>query len=273
MRHPRAILESHGLRPKRSLGQNFLFDENILGKIVDAASVTESDTVLEIGAGLGHLTMLLGERAGKVIALELDEKLLPVLESVLGLYPNVRVMHADVLEGGWAEQVEAGQYKVVANVPYYITGAILRHFLEHEKKPSLMVLTVQKEVAERLAAEPGDMSLLAASVRYYGQVENVETIKAGSFWPRPDVDSAIIRIDMANSREWGIADEQFFRVVKMGFAQKRKQLQKNLRGLGLSKQELEAAFRAANIEGRRRAQSLSVAEWVGLVKALPFSGT
>jgi 16S rRNA (adenine1518-N6/adenine1519-N6)-dimethyltransferase len=150
---------------------------------------------------------------------------------------------------------------VVANVPYYITGAILRHLLEATPKPSRLVLTVQQEVADRLTADPPEMSLLALGVQFYGSVTQEARIKAGSFWPRPDVDSAVIRIDVAQPPPDPAEAELFFRLARAAFSQKRKQLQKNLRGVGLSKQEVQAMLAEAGIDGRRRAETLGVEEW------------
>ena len=193
--HPKELLSQAGLEPKQSLGQNFLFDENILGRICDAADVGPEDIVLEIGPGLGALTRQLAARAGQVVAVELDDRLLPLLEQELAGTDNVRVIHGDILEQDLTTLC-SGPYKVIANVPYYITGAILRHLLSGTHKPQQVVMTVQDEVASRITAVPPAMSLLAVSVQYYGPVRRVMGIKAGAFWPRPDVDSAVVRIDV-----------------------------------------------------------------------------
>ncbi len=194
--NPKAILQQYGLEPKKSLGQNFLFDDQVLGRIVAAASLTTTDHVLEIGPGLGHLTEHLANAAAAVTAVELDQRYLPILQDRLGHLPQVRLIHGDILEQNLALLFPQQSYKVVANVPYYITGAILRHLLSAQSKPSLMVMTVQKEVAQRLAAKPGDLSLMAVSVQFYGQARLVSTIRAGAFWPRPGVDWAVARLDV-----------------------------------------------------------------------------
>ncbi|HSH01342.1 MAG TPA: 16S rRNA (adenine(1518)-N(6)/adenine(1519)-N(6))-dimethyltransferase RsmA [Anaerolineae bacterium] len=267
--HPQTLLQRYGLSPKKSLGQNFLFDDQLLAGIVAAGEVSQATPVLEVGPGLGALTRHLAWAAPQVVAVELDDRLLPVLADELATFPNVKIVHGDILEQDPADWFETSGYVVVANVPYYITGAILRHLLSGEVQPRRMVLTVQKEVAERLVAEPPQMSLLAVSVQYYGQVSKVQTLKAGAFWPRPDVDSAIIRIDIERKglvvRE---EEEGFFRVVKVGFSQKRKQLQKNLRQLGVERAKIKEALAAAGVEGKRRAETLTVAEWVALYKEL-----
>lgn len=269
MEHPKQLLDRHGLQPKQSLGQNFLFDDNILARIVEAAEVGPDDAVLEIGAGAGTLTHHLARAAGRVVAVELDDRLIPLLQAEMVRYENVTVVHGDILELVTDEWFGVDGYKVVANVPYYITGAILRHLLSGRGKPNLVVMTVQKEVAQRVTAGPGEMSLLAASVQFYGEPAYVSEIKAGAFWPRPEVDSAILRIDLYDETRLPLAEEKaFFRLVKAGFAQKRKQLQKNLRSLGVPRERINAALAAAAIDGRRRAETLTLDEWLALYRAL-----
>lgn len=266
--HPKHLFARHHIDPKRSLGQNFLYDDQVLARIAGVAELTPADNVLEIGPGVGALTQHLAAQAGQVVAVELDNRLLPILRQELDACDNVTLVHGDILEQDPAGWFHEQPYKVVANVPYYITGAILRHLLTGRAKPSLMVMTVQKEVAERVSARPGAMSLLAVSVQFYGPVEIVGSIKAGAFWPRPDVDSAIIRIDLRQGPLLNPADEAaFFRLVKAGFSQKRKQLQKNLRVLGYPREQINALLAAANIDGQRRAETLSLAEWAALLEA------
>ena len=153
--HPKKILDIHGISAKQSLGQNFLSDAGILARIANAAELTSEDTVVEVGPGLGHLTVTLAERAGKVITIELDDRLLPVLYNVIAPHEHITLVHGDILQTDWMRYVTTPTYKVVANVPYYITGAILRRFLEAPQPPASLVTTVQKEVATRLAAIPG----------------------------------------------------------------------------------------------------------------------
>jgi len=273
--HPRQILDRYGIAPRQSLGQNFLFDEGLLGRIVAAAGLTADDAVLEIGPGLGALTRQLAKVAGRVVAVELDDRLLPILRYELEPFKNVELVHGDILTFEPRNWFDA-PFVVVANVPYYITGAILRRLLEGRPRARRMVLTVQREVAERLTAVPPRMSLLAVSVQYYGSVRLVSAVKAGAFWPRPEVDSAFIRIDVderhlsAGAEEQGDRGEEeaFFRIVRAGFSEKRKQLKNNLRRLGLSDEAISAALGAAGIDGRRRAETLSVAEWEELKRRL-----
>lgn len=269
MEHPKRVLAAYGLVPKKSLGQSFLYDDNILARIVEAAAVTERDSVLEVGPGIGGLTQHLARAGGRLVAIELDQRFIPILKSELAGYTNVTVVHGDILEHDPAGWFGDDDYKVVANVPYYITGAILRHLLSGRGRPTLMVLTVQKEVAERITAPPGEMSLLAVSVRFYGKAEQLDTIKAGSFWPRPDVDSAILRIDLSEGPLLPLAEEDaFFRIVRAAFAQKRKQLQKNLRSLGYKRKVIMGLLKEAGVDGRRRAETLSMAEWQAVYRQL-----
>ncbi len=268
--HPKEILNYHQILPKKSLGQNFLFDEGILRRIVSAGEITAVDEVLEIGPGIGALTAVLAQEAASVTAVELDNRLIPILQNELSIYDNVNIVHGDILTENPADFFKR-PYKVVANVPYYITGAILRHLLSSTPKPSRMVLTMQKEVAERITAVPSQMSMLAVSVQFYGHATIVDTIKAGAFWPRPKVDSAVIMIDLTGETAVSTADideKKFFRLVKIGFAQKRKQLQKNLRALGLPRDQILANMEQVKIAPNRRAQSLSIPEWVQLYQVM-----
>jgi len=268
--HPKAILQKYGIDPKKSLGQNFLFDENILARIVETAELTPADEVLEIGPGLGALSEQLAQKAGRLVVVELDERLIPILQMSLSRYDRVDIIQGDILDQDPAV-LFSRPYKVVANVPYYITGAILRHLLQAEHKPTTMVLTVQKEVAKRITAEPPHMSLLAVSVQIYGRAQPITTIKAGAFWPRPEVDSAVVKIDLLAEEERPLSfaeEEIFFRVVKAGFSQKRKQLQNNFRQLGLSKPAIRTLFEGIGFDGRRRAETLTVEEWQTLYRYL-----
>jgi len=276
--HPKQLLDRYQIEPKKSLGQNFLSDEGLLARIVAAAELSPDDEALEVGPGLGALTRVLARAAQRVVAVELDGRLLPVLESELAGLGNVELVHGDVLQLDPADWF-AAPYVVIANVPYYITGAILRHLLSGRPRPRRLVLTVQREVADRLTARPPEMSLLAVSVQYYGRVRLVSTVKAGAFWPRPGVDSAVVRIDV-DERHLGGAGEQggegagetaeaaFFRLVRAGFSEKRKQLKNNLRGLGLDDETIAAALATAGIDGRRRAETLTIEEWEALSRAL-----
>ncbi len=261
------LLKQFGLRPKKSLGQNFLIDNRALDKIVRAADVTTDDVVLEIGPGLGSLTQHLAAIARRVIAVEIDSHLIPVLHSQLADWTNVEIVQGDILKIDPATLLrEATTYKVVANIPYYITSGIIRHLLEAAIKPSLMVLTIQQEVAERIIAQPDDMNLLAVSVQFYGSPRIVTNIQAGAFYPAPEVDSAVVRIDLdAKPRVAVKSVDTFFSVVKAGFSQKRKQIHNSLvGGLGKPREEIDRLLQAGNIDPKRRAETLTLEEWAGL---------
>ncbi|MFQ5595816.1 MAG: 16S rRNA (adenine(1518)-N(6)/adenine(1519)-N(6))-dimethyltransferase RsmA [Anaerolineae bacterium] len=256
-------------RPKKGLGQHFLIDETVLDKIIAAAEVGPADTVLEIGPGLGVLTRVLAEHAGHVIAVELDEQMVGILRAQLAGCENLEIVQGDILEIDPGELI-AGPYIVVANLPYYITSAVLRHLLETRHKPRLLVLMMQLEVAQRILAKPGDMSILAVSVQFYGQPKMATRVPAGAFWPPPEVDSAVLRIDVYQEPPVAVEDvDWFFKVVRAGFGQKRKQLKNALAGgLHPGKDEVLAALEEAGIDPRRRAETLSIKEWAALARAL-----
>ncbi len=272
----RQLLRAYNLRPQKGLGQNFLEDPAILQRIVDAAELTADDLVLEIGPGLGTLTRLLAVSAGRVLAVELDERLAAILPEILADCPNVEIIHGDILALDPAALFPERPlgYKVVANLPYYITSAVLRHLLESPARPSLMVLTLQREVARRLVAGPGEMSLLAVSVQFYGRPRIVARIPAGAFYPPPQVDSAVVRIDVHDRPTVPVDDaDSFFRVVKAGFSQRRKQLRNALsQGLGRPAEKVVAALKRAAIAPQRRAETLSLAEWAALWREITAVG-
>jgi 16S rRNA (adenine1518-N6/adenine1519-N6)-dimethyltransferase len=266
----RQLLREFNLRPQKSLGQNWLVDESALARIAAAAELTRQDTVLEIGPGLGSLTRYLAESAGRVVAVELDSALMPPLRRVLADYSNVTLVQGDILQFNPAALVAAPCYKVAANLPYYITSAVIRHLLEADVSPSLIVLTVQLEVAQRITAAPGKLSLLGVSVQFYGRPSIVTRIKADAFYPAPKVDSAVVRIEPYKTLTVQVDDrDEFFAVVKAGFAQKRKQLHNALTGgLARPQAEIAAALERAGVDGRRRAETLTLAEWGSVAHAL-----
>ena len=261
------LLRRYGLRPDKSLGQNFLIDEAVLLRVVDAAGIEDGDDVLEIGPGLGGLSRHLAGRARQVVAVELDADLLPPLREVLAPFPNIRLVQGDILELDPAELMIAPGYLVVANIPYYITSALIRHLLEARTRPRRLVLTLQREVAERITAAPGDMSLLALSVQLYGQPRVVGHIPAGAFYPAPKVESAVIRTDLYPAARIPESDiPAFFRLAKAGFSQKRKTLRNALSaGLACPPPQAEQLLRLAGIDPQRRAETLSLEEWRQLV--------
>ncbi len=267
-----ALLRAHGLHPRKRLGQNFLTDPVALDRIVAAAELSPADAVIEVGAGLGTLTRPLAAQAGRVVAVELDDRLVQILREQLAGLPNVQIVHGDILQLADFGFPHRG-YKVVANLPYYITSAVLRHFLEREPRPRLMVVTVQREVAERIVARPGGMSLLAVSVQFYGQPRIVARIPAGAFYPPPSVGSAVVRVDVGEQPAVALGQEMdeaaFFRVVRAGFSQKRKTLRNSLSaGLGLPPAAVEGALGQAGMDPRRRAETLSLPEWADVARSL-----
>jgi len=262
----------YDIKPARSKGQNFLIREEIYDDIAAAADLRPGDVVLEVGPGLGFLTAKLAEKAGRVIAVELDDKLAEVLRTGLmarGI-KNVEVLNQNVLDVSMQSLLPSHQragYKIIANLPYNITSVFLRKFLsETENKPELTVLMLQKEVAERIIAKPGKMSLLAVSVQFYARPEIARMVERENFWPRPEVDSAIVRITprpgpLLNKER----EKEFFRLVKFGFIAKRKMLKNNLAaGFKINQEEAENKITKAGFNSKIRAQELSIDDWLRL---------
>lgn len=258
------LLASYDLRARKSLGQHFLVDGSVLRKITAAAELTPTDTIVEVGPGLGVLTQLLAKYAGKVIAIELDNHLVEVLQAHFHDLNKVMILNQDVLEFNAADLIdEKTAYKLVANLPYYITSVVIRHFLEMPHKPKLMVLMVQKEVAKQITAKPGDMSLLSVSVQLYGKATIFSKVSARCFYPAPEVDSAILKIEVYPQPKVQTQDIiGFFNLVRAGFSANRKQLVNSLsNGLNIPKIEIVPILEQAGIEPRRRAESLTIEEW------------
>lgn len=272
--NPKELLEEYGLTPKKSLGQNFMHDPNLIEKIVTTANIMPEDTVIEIGPGTGELTEALAQKARHVFAIEVDDRLRPLLETRFENYSNVYFMFEDVLRVDLLRLVGADDFIVVTNVPYYITTAVMQHLLEQVRRPKRIVMTMQYEVAQRIVAGPGDMSVLAASVQYYGEPKIVTRLKPAVFWPRPNVDSAVLCVETYEQPIVDVpGDKEFFRVVKAGFSQKRKQLRNSLAGgLGVKSAAADAYLTAAGIEPKRRAETLSLEEWAALTRAVVATG-
>ena len=290
------LLKRHGLHLKKGLGQNFLADPVHLDRIVAAAELARDDVVIEVGPGVGTLTARLAGQAGRVVAVELDSSLLPALRETLAGHDNVAIVQGDILQldPGQLSMVNGqlpivnetppadsgslaidnypltiGHYKVVANLPYYITSAAIRHLLTAAPPPALLVLTVQREVAQRIVARPPQMSLLAVSVQYFADPEIVARIPAGAFYPPPKVDSAILRLRLRPQPAVNASSEEtFFRVVRAGFSQPRKQLHNSLKsGLALPAEAVQALLAVAGIAPERRAETLTLEEWGQLTRA------
>lgn len=261
------LCQLYDIKPARSKGQNFLINEHTYDEIVAAADLKGNDIVLEVGPGLGFLTAKLAERAEKVIAVELDDKLAEVLKTGLvsqGIN-NVKVENENILEIS-PNVFGKEKYKIVANLPYNITSVFLRKFLsEVENGPELMVLMLQKEVAERIVAKPGQMSLLSVSVQFYARPEIVSFVPKADFWPQPEVDSTIIKIISLKPPLSEEKERKFFRMVKLGFSAKRKMLKNNLAGgFHLSHEEAEQMIEKAGLNAKIRAQELSIKNWLKL---------
>lgn len=258
-------------RPNKLLGQNFLRDKNILAKIVHAAALTKEDRVLEVGPGEGILTQALAQQAGHVLAVEKDRRLAEQLKIKFSGNEKVAIVEADILDFLESAPFAGQPYKVVANIPYYLTAHLIRRLLESPDPPRDIILMVQKEVAQRLCARPPRMSLLAVSVQFYSQPKLIARVSKNSFWPKPKVDSAIIRLSprpAADSLET-IDAPAFFKILHAGFSQPRKQLLNNLsRELALSREKISVIMENAGLEPNQRAETLDVPDWLRLARSL-----
>ena len=265
----RPLMKAFGVKPKKSLGQNFLVEPDGLRKVIGAADIKADDQVLEIGAGLGSLTVLLAQLAHSVVAVEIDRDIIPALQQASEKYPNVKIVQGDILQQNPETLGLDAGYLVVANIPYYISSAILRHLLTAKQKPARMILTVQKEVAERVCTAEGKHSLLSLSVQVFGNPSLAGIIPANSFLPAPEVDSAILVIDLYPQPAIPEEDlDRFFLLAKAGFSQKRKTLRNSLSGgMRISTQEAENLLGQAGLDPMLRAEALSLEAWGNLVKA------
>ncbi|MCT2346761.1 16S rRNA (adenine(1518)-N(6)/adenine(1519)-N(6))-dimethyltransferase RsmA [Niallia taxi] len=276
----KAILEKHGFSFKKSLGQNFLIDTNILRNIVDHAELSESSGAIEVGPGIGALTEQLAKRAKKVVAYEIDQRLLPILSETLEPYPNAKVIHSDVLKANVKEMIEqefAGidDIMLVANLPYYVTTPIIMKILEENLPLRGIVVMLQKEVADRISAKPStkEYGSLSIAIQYYTVPEVVMIVPKTVFVPQPNVDSAVIRLTIRQKPLVEVKSEEFFfRVTRASFAQRRKTILNNLTSqLDNGKEKKEAilsALQTAGIEPSRRGESLSIEEFAALSDAL-----
>jgi 16S rRNA (adenine1518-N6/adenine1519-N6)-dimethyltransferase len=270
----RTLLRRYNLRAKKGLGQNFLVDDAVLDSIIAAADLKPTDTIIEVGPGLGLMTAVLAKNAAWVIAIELDNRLADLLNENLPS-DNIVVINQDVLgtdTGGLLQGRPPGfppafnEYKVVANLPYYITQPVIRHFLEASVKPDVMVLMVQKEVAQVICAEPGDRSMLSIAVQFYGRPEIVANVPGASFFPAPDVDSAVVKITVHQQPPVDVDNvDGFFKFVRAGFSAARKQVANSLtKGLGLPKPAVQQMLAKAGIAPERRAETFTLEEWAEL---------
>jgi len=259
------------IRPNKSWGQNFLIDKKVLEKIIETAGLVKDDVVIEIGAGTGILTKELSTRVKKVIAFEIDKKLIPILQGNLKKFENVEIRNEDILKiEDW--QCLKTKYKIVANIPYNITSAVLEKFLSAPNKPAILVLLVQREVAERICASPSPagqgrdvgMSVLSVMVQFYGAPKIIKIVPPSAFSPQPKVESAILKIEMKDFRETGI-EKHFFQIVKAGFSQRRRMLKNNLRVLADEK-TIKNLLQNSKIKETARAEEISLEQWLSLAK-------
>ena len=264
------LLAEHGASPTKYLGQNFLINPSVLHHIIEASDITPEDTVLEIGPGLGVLTRALAQKAKRVIAVEKDRSMVKILEDTLKDFKNAEVICQDAL----LYQNNLTNYKIVANIPYYLTSALIRKFLEEKEKPLSIVLLIQKEVAQRICEKPPRLSLLGTSVQFYAIPKIITHVSKESFWPAPSIDSSVIKITPI-TRNDAPASEDFFTVVKAGFSHPRKQLVNNLcilkskNGVTLDKYTVSSWLLQNHIAPESRAQTLSIEQWILLTKTFP----
>jgi len=266
----RGLLKKYKISPVKWLGQNFLIDEKVLRKIIEAAELSENDIVLEVGPGIGNLTAELAKRVKKVIAIEKDKKMVEILRETLKNFTNIEIIEGDILKIN-LKPYTSKPYKVVANIPYYLTSPLIRKFVETvEVKPQLLVLMVQKEVAQRICTKPPDMSILAVSVQFYAKAEIISFVSKKSFWPQPKVDSAIIKIIPRKSAlPIRVNPLLFFKVVRAGFSQPRKQLANNFsKKLGIDKIKVREWLLKNKIQPTQRAETLNLEDWINLTKSL-----
>ncbi|MBP9760763.1 MAG: ribosomal RNA small subunit methyltransferase A [Candidatus Magasanikbacteria bacterium] len=261
------LCAKYSLTPSKQYGQHYLISETPIHKMVEAAGIEPGDTVVEVGPGFGILTTAVAEKAGRVMTFEIEKKLAPYWEVMGKTYPNVEVIWGNVLtQFDRYAHTFPPEYIVVANLPYQITSQAIRIFLESAHPPKRMVVMIQKEVAERIVAKPSDMSVLSVSVQYFGTPRIVTKVSGGSFWPIPKVDSAVIAIDHIHAQP---KSEEFFRIVRAGFHNKRKQLWRNLAdALSIPKERVQEVLLQVKQNEKVRAEEVSVEEWRRIVELL-----
>ncbi|MGM0501926.1 MAG: 16S rRNA (adenine(1518)-N(6)/adenine(1519)-N(6))-dimethyltransferase RsmA [Bacillota bacterium] len=263
------LLRKHNLELKKSLGQNFLVDDNILDKIVTSAAVGPEDTVIEIGPGIGSLTQRLAQKANQVVAVEVDQRLEEVLEETLAEYNNVEVVYDDALEVDF-DQLVNGQYKIVANLPYYITTPIVMRLLEEKFNVEQIVFMVQKEVAERMVASPGgkDYGILSIGIQFHTTAEILFNVPPDVFIPQPKVHSSVVSLNVLEETPIDVTSKEFFfKIVNAGFQQRRKTIRNSLSkaaNINLSRDLVDQALEEVNIDSRRRAEKLSLEQFAKL---------
>jgi len=275
------LLKNYGLQPSKKFGQNFLIDQSVINKLIKVGDLKKTDIVLEIGPGTGILTKEIAKRVKKVIAIEKDRKMCQILQETLRDFNNIEIIQRDILNFQFSifnfqsnlKSQFSKNYKIIANLPFYLTGAVIRKFLEVENKPKEMILIVQKEVAQRINSRPPQMNLLAVAVQFYAQPKIIDYISKKSFWPQPEVDGAIIKLQIKNKKA-KINEKRFFEIVKAGFSHPRKTILNNLskacpelaEGVKLNKDGVQQWLLKNNLKPCQRAESLSLNDWLNLSK-------
>lgn len=266
----KTILKTANIKINKVLGQNFLIDQKVVQDMVEAADLTNTDTVLEVGPGLGILTEKISQNNHKVLAIEKDKNLVPYLKNKFKNNKNVEIINQDILKLQTTDyELLTAHYKIIANLPFYLTSRFLRLFLEYKNKPTVMVLLMQKEVAERIVAQK-DKSILSIACELYSEPKIIRQVSRKSFYPKPDIDCAIIKFKVFKKPQYDIEDiKLFFRIVKAGFSARRKQIHNNLAaGLSFSSSQIKKILKKVNIDPQRRAQTLSLEEWYKLYKTI-----
>lgn len=266
---PKTILQEHDIYPSKHLGQNFLVDEEALQELLRAAELSADDTVLEVGGGVGTVTRQVAERVAHVVTVEKDKRLVPIFREQTKEFNNIEIIEGDILNVSKSYKLKAKSYKLLGTPPYYLTARLFRTFLEEaSQRPALIALIIQKEVAQKICAEPPDMSLLALSVQLFGEPKIVREVSQNAFWPQPEVDSSLLVVRVyAKPRIEKNHIKIFFRLAKITFAHPRQQLQKTLsKGLHIPREQILAKLAEASIEPRRRPETLSIEEWKKLLR-------
>jgi 16S rRNA (adenine1518-N6/adenine1519-N6)-dimethyltransferase len=265
------IFEKNNIKPNKILGQNFLIDKNILDKIIKASDLKPTDIVLEVGPGIGTLTQELAKKTKKVFSVEKDQLMLSVLKETLKDYKNIKLINQDILKFEISDLFKNSKiknYKIISNIPYYLTSPLIRKFLESENQPKEIILMIQKEVAQRICSNPPKMSLLSVSVQFYAEPKIISYVSKNCFWPAPKIDSAIIKITPFGSKP-SLDPNLFFKIVKAGFSQPRKQIAGNLsKNLKLPKTQIDNWLIKNNIKPNQRAETLYIEDWKNLTKTL-----
>lgn len=263
-----SILRTIGLKPQQAAGQNFLLDEQVAESMVDVAGVTEGDTVLEIGPGLGILTAALSNRGAKVIAVELDARLFPYVKKRFAGQKNIRIIHADIFKVNLKDYFQDGKYLLVANLPYSATSIVFRNFLTLAPRPSSLTVMIQREVAQRICAQPGEMSMLALTTQYYSQPSLVFDVPPANFFPTPKVTSTVVHCDHLKAVDDNV-DKKLFSFMRAGFSSRRKKLSNSISAsLKLSTAHIEEKMAKVSLSSNARAQELTLKNWKELYKNL-----